>query len=95
MDCAWSVSALALVSHVSCHFTAAAPLHWIYDQSKVNSLTDGGKNYAYLPESHCPFYRISSGEFSAYGDQLFVTLKSIAEKKGVYVQRVNYLNCVQ
>lgn len=60
---------------------AAMPLHWIYDQSKVQELTQDGQ-VAFHPTSHNPFYRRDTGYCSAYGDAAFVSLQSIHEKKG-------------
>ena len=62
--------------------TTAAPLHWIYDQAKVKSLTEEKGVTEFYPTSQCPFYVIETGQTSAYGDQLFVTLKTLAECKG-------------
>ena len=62
----------------------AAPLHWIYDQGKVQGLTKGHTTEFY-PTSQCPFYTIETGRTSAYGDQLHVTLKFLAARKGAYV----------
>lgn len=67
---------------------AAAPLHWIYDQSKVKSLTQGGENVTFYPTSECPYYKIKTGRLSAYGDQAFATLKSIAEQKSLDIQKL-------
>ena len=59
---------------------ATAPLHWIYDQGKVQDLTKGN-TMEFYPTSQCPFYTIETGSTSTYGDQLHVTLKSLAERK--------------
>ena len=62
--------------------TAAAPLHWIYDQDKVKGLTEEKGVTEFYPTSQCPYYIIETGQNSAYGDQLFATLKTLAEYKG-------------
>ena len=41
----------------------------------------GGKPEFY-PTSQSPVYNIETGRNGAYGDQLYVTLKSVAENKG-------------
>lgn len=62
---------------------AATPLHWIYDQSKVADLASkAGGCPEFYPTSQCPFYTVDTGSTSAYGDQVVVTLKSVAEQKG-------------
>ena len=66
----------------------AAPLHWIYDQGKVQDLTKG-HTAEFYPTSQCPFYTIETGRTSTYGDQLHVTLKSLAERKGILMFGMN------
>ena len=60
----------------------AAPLHWIYDQDKVKTLTQEANTVEFYPKPECPFYTIPVGSNSAYGDQVYVTLKNVAENKG-------------
>ena len=69
----------------SCAWYTATPLHWIYDQEKIRELVDkvGGKPEFY-PTSQSPVYNIETGRNGAYGDQLYVTLKSVAENKGTH-----------
>ena len=71
----------------SCAWCTATPLHWIYDQEKIRGLVDkvGGKPEFY-PTSQSPVYNIETGRNGAYGDQLYVTLKSVAENKGTYTK---------
>ncbi len=73
---------VACISSQSPHL--ATPLHWIYDQSKVADLAakvaDGPEFY---PTSHCPFYTMDAGSTSVYGDQLCLTLRCIAENRGM------------
>jgi len=52
----------------------------------VQDLTKG-RAAEFYPTSHCPFYTIETGNTSTYGDQLYVTLKSLAERKGIYLSR--------
>lgn len=61
---------------------ATAPLHWIYDQPKVKALTEEKGVIEFYPTSQNPFYTIETGLFCPYGDQLFLTLKTLAECKG-------------
>ncbi len=60
---------------------AASPLHWIYDQEEVKRITSTG-TIAFVPEPHCPYYHIPTGTNSAYGAQVFVTLREVATNKG-------------
>ena len=74
---------------------SAAPLHWIYDQGKVKSLTEAEKTVEFYPKPECPFYTIPVGSNSAYGDQVYVTLKNVAENKGKsYVVVYSMSSCV-
>ena len=66
--------------------STGCPLHWIYDQNKVLQLTMEKGCVEFYPQSKCPFYTVESGSNSTYGDQLYVTLKSIAENKGTRVK---------
>jgi ADP-ribosylglycohydrolase len=61
--------------------TAVAPLHWIYDQGKVEGLVSGGMA-EFSPTSHCPFYTVPPGDPSAYGVQLMVTMEGLVQDKG-------------
>lgn len=61
---------------------AVAPLHWIYDQGKVDGLIKAEGKAEFYPSSQCPYYTIPTGNNSTYGDQLYLTLKNIAENKG-------------
>jgi hypothetical protein len=64
-------------------FLVVAPLHWIYDQGKVASLVgEQGGVVEFYPTSQCPYYIIPTGSNSVYGDQLYVTLRTIAGDKG-------------
>ncbi|XP_064384497.1 crystallin J1C-like [Halichondria panicea] len=63
--------------------SATSPLHWIYDQEEVKRITSTG-TIAFVPEPHCPYYHIPTGTNSAYGAQVFVTLREVATNKGVF-----------
>lgn len=71
------------VYYLSCIIVLAAPLHWNYDQDKVAELIKDNNDIAeFYPTSQCPFYTIPTGNNSTYGDQLYVSLRSIAKNKG-------------
>ena len=69
---------------------AAAPLHWIYDQEEVKRITSNG-TIAFVPEPHCPYYHIPTGTNSAYGAQVFVTLRDMAANKGDHSPAVSVI----
>lgn len=62
---------------------AAQPLHWIYKDNVMASLTEGKEEIEFRVPSANPFYRIPTGDNSCYGDQAYVTLKSLVECKGL------------
>lgn len=53
-------------------------------QGKVEGLIKAEGRAEFYPTSQCPFYTIPTGDNSVYGDQLYVTLKNIAENKGTF-----------
>ncbi len=63
------------------YYLLATPLHWIYDQDKVKTLTSSGP-VEFYPSPQCPYYHVPTGVNSAYGSQLFVTLRDVAQNKG-------------
>jgi len=62
---------------------AAQPLHWIYKDDVMSNLTSGKEEIEFRKPSANPFYRIPTGSNSCYGDQAYVTLKSLVECKGL------------
>ena len=48
----------------------------------MKGLTEEKGVTEFYPTSQCPYYIIETGQNSAYGDQLFATLKTLAEYKG-------------
>ena len=56
---------------------AARPLHWVYNQKKLNSYIKGKKDFSFLRENKSPFYNIKTGKVSGYneiGQVMFKTL---------------------
>ena len=43
---------------------AARPLHWVYDQKKLNSYIKNKKDFAFLKNNKSPFYSIKTGKVS-------------------------------
>ena len=56
---------------------AARPLHWVYNQRKLNSYIKGKKDFSFLKKNKSPFYNIKTGKVSGYneiGQVMFETL---------------------
>jgi len=56
---------------------AARPLHWVYNQKKLNSYIRGKKDFTFLKKNKSPFYNIKTGKVSGYneiGQVMFQTL---------------------
>ena len=47
---------------------AARPLHWVYNQKKLNKYIKGKKDFTFLKKNKSPFYNIKTGEVSGYND---------------------------
>ncbi|XP_030836087.1 crystallin J1A [Strongylocentrotus purpuratus] len=58
------------------------PVHWVYDQEKLAAEVSKHPTPEFLPEGICPYYKLPTGKNSAYGDHLYVLLKSVVESKG-------------
>ncbi len=57
---------------------AARPLHWVYNQKKLNSYIRGKKDFSFLKKNKSPFYNIKTGKVSGYneiGQVMFKTLR--------------------
>ena len=57
---------------------AARPLHWVYNQKKLNSYIKGKKDFSFLKKNKSPFYNIKTGKVSGYneiGQVMFKTLR--------------------
>ncbi len=60
---------------------AARPLHWVYDQKKLNHYIKGKKEIAFLKENKSPFYSIKTGKVSGYNDVGQVMFKTLISSK--------------
>lgn len=70
---------------------AAQPLHWLYNEEKLKGIIGDEDEIEFWEPSHNPFYRIPLGSNTCYGDQAFVILKSLVDKKGVDCEAIkNY-----
>ena len=65
---------------------AARPLHWVYNQKKLNSFIKGKKDFSFLKKNKSPFYNIKTGKVSGYNDVgqvMFRTLISTKKKSEI------------
>jgi hypothetical protein len=56
---------------------AARPLHWVYDNKKLNSYIKKKKNIVFFKQNRSPFYSIKTGEVSGYNDVGQVMFKTL------------------
>ena len=60
---------------------AARPLHWVYNQKKLNTYIKHKKDYSFLKNNKSPFYSIKTGNVSGYNDVGQVMLKTLVKNK--------------
>ena len=58
---------------------AARPLHWVYNQKKLNTFIKHTKDYSFLRNNKSPFYSIKTGNVSCYNDVGQVMFRTIAK----------------
>jgi len=58
---------------------AARPLHWVYNQKKLQSYIKGKKDFTFLKKNKSPFYNIKTGKVSGYNDIGQVMFKTLLE----------------
>ncbi len=58
---------------------AARPLHWVYNQKKLNSYIRGKKDFSFLKKNKSPFYNIKTGKVSGYNEIGQVMFKTLLE----------------
>jgi len=58
---------------------AARPLHWVYDQKKLQHYIKGKKDFTFLRKNKSPFYNIRTGKVSGYNDVGQVMFKTLIE----------------
>ena len=64
-------------------FISVSPLHWNYDREKLDGHLAEAKGKPEFFKWSVPFYTLSVGAFSCYGDQALTTLQSLVENKGM------------
>ena len=60
---------------------ASRPLHWVYDQKKLNKYIKYKKDFSFLKQNKSPFYKIKTGYVSGYNDVGQVMLKTLSKSK--------------
>ena len=58
---------------------AARPLHWVYNQKKLQSYIKGKKDFTFLKKNKSPFYNIKTGKVSGYNEIGQVMFKTLLE----------------
>jgi len=58
---------------------ASRPLHWVYNQKKLNSYIKGKKDFSFLKKNKSPFYNIKTGKVSGYNEIGQVMFKTLQE----------------
>ena len=61
---------------------AARPLHWVYNQKKLNTYIKGKKDFSFLKKNKSPFYNIKTGKVSGYNEIGQVMFKTLLEGNG-------------
>jgi len=59
---------------------AARPLHWVYNQKKLQTFIKGKKDFTFLKKNRSPFYKIKTGKVSGYNEIGQVMFKTLLEK---------------
>ena len=58
----------------------ARPLHWIYNQKKLQTFIKGKKDFTFLKKNKSPFYNIKTGKVSGYNEIGQVMFRTLLEK---------------
>ncbi len=58
---------------------AARPLHWVYNQKKLDKYIKGKKDFSFLKKNKSPFYDIKTGEVSGYNEISQVMFNTLLE----------------
>ena len=58
---------------------AARPLHWVYNQKKLQGYIKGKKDFTFLKKNKSPFYNIKTGKVSGYNEVGQVMFKTLVE----------------
>ena len=66
---------------------AARPLHWVYNQKKLNNYIKGKKDFSFLRKNKSPFYNIKTGKVSGYNEISQVMFSTLLEGQENIEQR--------
>ena len=58
---------------------AARPLHWVYNQKKLQTYIKGKQDFTFLKKNKSPFYNIKTGKVSGYNEVGQVMFKTLVE----------------
>ena len=58
---------------------AARPLHWVYNQKKLENYIKGKRDFTFLKNNKSPFYNIKTGKVSGYNEVGQVMFKTLVE----------------
>ena len=58
---------------------ASRPLHWVYNQEKLNTYIKGKKDFSFLKKNKSPFYNIKTGKVSGYNEIGQVMLQTLLD----------------
>ncbi|XP_071787461.1 crystallin J1A-like [Asterias amurensis] len=62
---------------------AGLPIHWVYNQDDLNAIVAKHDKPEFIPEGHCPYYKLPTGSLSGFADQGYALLQSLVESKGL------------
>ena len=66
---------------------AARPLHWVYNQKKLQTYIKGKKDFTFLRKNKSPFYHIKTGKVSGYNEIGQVMFKTLLEGNNSIINR--------
>ena len=70
----------------------AQPLHWIYSDDAISSaISSDPEKPEFLNPSRNNFYKLSTGSQSNYGDEMMVTIRSLAHSNGMIQIQAKYI----
>ena len=59
---------------------AARPLHWVYNQKKLQTFIKGKTDFTFLKKNKSPFYNIKTGKVSGYNEIGQVMFRTLLEE---------------
>ncbi|KAI8785317.1 crystallin J1A [Biomphalaria glabrata] len=71
---------------------AAQPLHWVYNDDVMQSVTQDREDVEFWVPSANPYYKIEGGRNTCYGDQAYVMLKSLVDSESFNLENLTKAN---